>query len=57
MQHYKIVTPKNLLSQRGELTKQIVELIKQQQRSCHRYAKRINALHNKLVDLDKQLGE
>lgn len=55
--HIKIESPSTLESERTKLLSQAIELIKQHERSCKRYAARTATIRNKIKAIDKKLGE
>lgn len=56
MMFINITSPEELKSERAKLLIQTVDLIKQQQRSCLRYAQKLQAIKNKILKLEKQIG-
>lgn len=53
----KIYTKREIESRREALMKQIIDLLNQQSRSCHRYATRLVTLKNKLKEYDDMIGK
>lgn len=51
-----IETPQTLESERTKLLSEAIELIKQHERSCARYAKRTALIRNKIRAIEKKLG-
>lgn len=53
----KVYTKEHILSQRLELMKKAIELLKGQARSNARYAKRLQIVAYNIAKLDKLLGD
>ena len=51
-----VETPKHLKSERVALANELIELLRQQQRSCLRYANKMQTIRNKLERIDNKLN-
>lgn len=52
-----ITSPEQLRSERQQLMAEAIKLLKQYGRSCERYAMKIRCINNKIVKIERQLGE
>lgn len=49
-----VATKEDVLEERSKLTKEVVDLIRKQAISNHRYAKKMNALLNRITRLEDE---
>lgn len=51
-----IISPETLQSERTKLINEAVEIVKQQERSCARYAMKLALLRNRIRKIESKLG-